>query len=187
MEANNKAMAYAEKKSSEMIINAIKEAYIDGYNVGYKDRDSQLPPNYEDDGVEYVDLGLPSGTLWSSDSLRENGEIVYLPYDKAVRYNLPTKEQWEELDEYCRFERTNENLYLFRVIGPSGNYIEFNEDYWYIADVCKDGFRFWLNGEVEGNEAYSIIANRLYNNTNKLERNVRTIFKGYKLPVKLVK
>ena len=44
----------------------------------------------------YVDLGLPSGTLWKE--YNENCGLI--TYDQARHYygnSLPTKEQWEEL------------------------------------------------------------------------------------------
>lgn len=50
---------------------------------------------------EYVDLGLPSGTLWKSS--KEDG---FYDYDSAVRYfgaQLPTYEQFVELIDYCTF------------------------------------------------------------------------------------
>lgn len=47
---------------------------------------------------EFVDLSLPSGTLCAADYLRdEEGNILYLPYNEAKKYNLPTKEQVQEL------------------------------------------------------------------------------------------
>lgn len=52
---------------------------------------------------EYVDLGLPSGTLWKA----ENENCGLISYEQAVsRYgiNLPTKEQWEELVRSCNWE-----------------------------------------------------------------------------------
>ena len=45
--------------------------------------------------MNYIDLGLPSGTLWATEN--ENG---YFTYNEAVmkfKENMPTKEQWKEL------------------------------------------------------------------------------------------
>lgn len=50
--------------------------------------------------IGYVDLGLPSGTLWKS----ENEDCGLINYAKAYSFygdNLPTKEQWEELQSNC--------------------------------------------------------------------------------------
>ena len=49
---------------------------------------------------DYVDLGLPSGTLWKA----ENEDCGLITYDQAVNFyrtSLPTKEQWEELKNFC--------------------------------------------------------------------------------------
>jgi len=54
---------------------------------------------------DYVDLGLPSGTLWKSSN--ENcGLIIY--QEAMTRYgnSLPTKEQWEELVRSCSWAWT---------------------------------------------------------------------------------
>lgn len=67
---------------------------------------------------EYVDLGLPSGTLWKT----QNEEGHY-DYDGAVRRfgrHLPTKEQMEELLKQCRWTWTGEG---YRVVGPNGKSI----------------------------------------------------------------
>lgn len=49
---------------------------------------------------EYVDLGLPSGTLWKS----KNEKGMYYTYDEAVSQfgdKLPTREQFAELQAFC--------------------------------------------------------------------------------------
>ena len=49
---------------------------------------------------EYVDLGLPSGTLWKSKN--ENG-FFYNHSSAVLDYgdNLPSKEQFKELADNC--------------------------------------------------------------------------------------
>ena len=66
----------------------------------------------------YIDLGLPSGTLWKA-----TNESGYYDYENAVnKYgtSLPTKEQLEELKDYCTWKWT-ENGY--KVSGVNGNFI----------------------------------------------------------------
>lgn len=49
---------------------------------------------------QYVDLGLPSGTLWNSSN--EKGGLY--TYDEAIikfGNKLPTQEQWEEIISFC--------------------------------------------------------------------------------------
>ena len=62
----------------------------------------------------YVDLGLPSGTLW-----KEENEDGFYSYDQAMAFygsNLPTKEQWEELKKSCIWTWTGNS---YKVMGPS--------------------------------------------------------------------
>jgi len=68
--------------------------------------------------VRYVDLGLPSHTLW-----KEANEFGYYEYGEAMRKfgkQLPTKEQMEELQLLCTWS-WKEGGYI--VIGPNGNSI----------------------------------------------------------------
>lgn len=71
----------------------------------------------------YVDLGLPSGTLWNSQNERD-----MWTYDDAVKRfgnRLPSKEQWEELKDKCQWKWTDQG---YKVIGPNGNYIFLTAD-----------------------------------------------------------
>jgi hypothetical protein len=68
---------------------------------------------------EYVDLGLPSGTLWKS----KNEKGVYYTYDEAVSQfgdNLPSREHFEELKAYCTWEWNGKG---YVVTGDNGNSI----------------------------------------------------------------
>ena len=60
--ANN----YAENKTNEVLTSAIAQAYADGYKDGYRDREEEIPVDIRFKKTEYVDLGLPSGTLWAT-------------------------------------------------------------------------------------------------------------------------
>ena len=67
----------------------------------------------------WVDLGLPSGTLWKD----KNEEDGFYTYDQAIsRFGdkLPTKEQFEELKSQCRWTWTGSG---YKVVGPSGESI----------------------------------------------------------------
>ena len=69
MDINEKAKMYAEGKALDAITSAIEEAYANGYRDGYKDcftkADIEPPIEIVEDGVEYIDLCLPSGKKWS--------------------------------------------------------------------------------------------------------------------------
>jgi len=66
---------------------------------------------------EYVDMGLPSGTLWKAVN-----EGVY-DWDTAMRmygFKIPSQGQWEELKGYCNWTWTGSG---YKVTGPNGNSI----------------------------------------------------------------
>ena len=73
------------------------------------------------DNRQYVDLGLPSGTLWRDEN--EGGDYARYTYDEAVSKfgnKLPTKEQLEELKNQCTWTWTGSG---YKVVGPNGNSI----------------------------------------------------------------
>ena len=67
----------------------------------------------------YVDLGLPSGTLWKNEN-EIGGWNNLFSYEQAVNQfgdRLPTKAQLKELKEECRWTWTGSGC---KVIGPNG-------------------------------------------------------------------
>lgn len=63
----------------------------------------------------YIDLGLPSGTLW-----KDKNESGFFDYDAAMKtYSccLPTKAQLEELRVCCRWSWTGNG---YKLVGPNG-------------------------------------------------------------------
>ena len=68
---------------------------------------------------DYVDLGLPSGTLWKS----KNEKGMYYTYDEAVSQfgdKLPTREQFAELQAFCTWTWNGKG---YVVKGYNGNSI----------------------------------------------------------------
>ena len=67
---------------------------------------------------EYVDLGLPSGTLWKI----SNEKGYYTAFDAVKKYgnSLPDSDQFEELKVMCIWEWFGNG---YRVTGPNGNHI----------------------------------------------------------------
>ena len=66
----------------------------------------------------FVNLGLPSGTLW-----KDKNQSGFYTYDEAVRTfsgKLPTKEQWEALKAFCEWTWTGNG---YKVTGDNGNSI----------------------------------------------------------------
>lgn len=73
--------------------------------------------------ASYVDLGLPSGTLWKS-----QGEREFLTFDEAIsKYGnkLPISEQWRELISDCKWEDLGP---IYKVTGKNGNHIIINKE-----------------------------------------------------------
>lgn len=70
-------------------------------------------------GMLYVDLGLPSGTLWGL--FNENNDLF--SYDDAkAKYGqqLPSRKQWEELREKCIWQWKGDG---YKVTGPNNRSI----------------------------------------------------------------
>ncbi len=74
----------------------------------------------------YVDLGLPSGTLWKNQNeTNPNDSYDFYTYDEAVQQfgdQLPTKEQFKELKENCTYvwDESARGCWFY---GPNGNKI----------------------------------------------------------------
>ena len=74
----------------------------------------------------FVDLGLPSGTLWKAHT--EKG--IY-NYQNAIKKfvkgpnQLPTYDQLLELRQYCQWQATNTG---YKLIGPNGNSITVSDE-----------------------------------------------------------
>lgn len=74
------------------------------------------PQKFVPDG--YVDLGLPSGTLWKDKN--EKGFYSYNDANRKYGSELPSKQQWEELKRECEWEWLAGGYYI---TGPNGNSI----------------------------------------------------------------
>ena len=66
-------------------------------------------------GESYVDLGLPSGTLWKAEN--EEGLMDFNTAKKKFKKRMPAISQWEELLKYCKWSWTGNG---YEVIGPNG-------------------------------------------------------------------
>lgn len=109
------------------------------------------------DNVEYIDLGLPSGTLWSS----RRSEKEYT-FEEARLFNLPSVEQIEELYKACIPKVIDDNN--FYLIGPNGNKIlmqRFNGSillqYWCMSDIKSIEAKCFNYFENRGNYQINII------------------------------
>lgn len=187
MNITEKSKEYAKGKALEVITAAIEQAYEDGYNDGMRHIENEKLEAIKD-GVEYVDLCLPSGTLWSSRYLKnDKGNKGCLPYLEASKLNLPTKEQFEELCRECFPSVANTtNYHGIKFIGKNGEsiiieYFTCNE----LANLdTKNVFNFWLKDDENSNERLS--ANIKIEN-NKAIPIFENVYMGLKLPIMLVR
>ena len=196
-ELENKAKIYASEKVNGLMAKVIAQAYMDGYQNGYSDRDMNIGESVPtNDKTSVHDLGLPSGTQWTMGYLEdENEETKYLPYAKAAELALPSKEQVDELMEKCRwqgdFSSSGMTFYGAVCIGANGERISFNS-YGYKEDERTVGAPnygggsayFWIKDDEDGDEKNAV---RIYGVENrKPMMEIVKIFSGYKLPVLLV-
>lgn len=178
------ANSYADGKANEAITKAIAQAYIDGFNDGYKSGKENAQIECND--TEFVDLGLPSGTLWASDYVRdENGKICYFTYEEALKYRIPTQEQYDELTTIClrKIFRDKSNHYCgAKILGPNGNTFTFTISGKIEFDSLSsaDIVYFWLLDSNSDNNKLSACIT--YNEILKAQ-----MFCGFKLPVRLVR
>lgn len=161
MDIKEKAQEYAQNKMQQVLNDAVAEAYMEGYKQGYEDCQAEIPQEVTTGDVEYVDLGLPSGTLWAKDYVKEDGEILYLPYKEAVKMSLPTKEQFDELYNICMWTSSKNDLnhLTMTCVGSNGNILSFNSsgkiEFTYIENIHVP--YFWINDNIsDDNSAPSI-------------------------------
>lgn len=189
IELNVKASNYAE----ENVINALKEtfakAYADGYRDGYKDREEETPVALCDKKTEFVDLGLPSGTLWSTDYERDDNEIILLPHEKSSHLQIPSAEQWEELKNTCQWEFDTNGYYSLleaRCVGPNGNVLKFDRTGKKNISTFSNTEEvfFWVKDGKKGNEKNAV---HIYSGVNRGQAVIEDFYSGYKLPIRLVR
>ena len=178
-----KAAQYVAENLKEILSDAFARVYEDGYRDGYYDRKDQEPQAVGDE-VNFVDLGLPSKTLWSEDYLMEKGETVFMPYLDAEKFNIPTEEQFEELRKYCRFKYaldSNNQVDHYEFIGPSENVLKFYPTGRFEGEqsIHEVGAYAWLKGDVSHGETQAIAIDPTFPKNNRL-------FIGYKIAVRLV-
>lgn len=111
------------------------------------------------DNGQYVDLGLPSGTLWYSKN--EGGDFARYTYDEAVSKfgsKLPTKEQLEELKNQCTWTWMGSG---YKVVGPNGNSIYlpaagYRSCRGFVYDVGSGGGLYWSSTPSGSGYAYDL-------------------------------
>lgn len=189
MDINERSKEYAEGKALTAINAAIEQAYRDGYNDGLKHLELERLEAMKE-GVEYVDLNLKSGTLWSSEYAKfGKGVPNKIPFFEASQINIPTEEDFRELCRECRASYVNKtNFHGIKFTGINGKSIEIeytdsDGGAWVQGNACS--FRFWLNKNGEKDNEKKAAAIRM--NDNVATPLVFDMFMGLRLPVMLVK
>lgn len=180
IDLTEKSEKYAAGKAHAAFDKAIAQAYADGYRDGYKDCKEEILVNLNTSKTEYVDLGLPSGTLWAKEYEKTENVFLYLPYIQAKDYNLPTRSQWEELVKYCRWGKYGN---VFRCTGRNGKTLDFPQTGKYYTNFENGGNSYlWLLEDSldEENNAYACIH-------DATSPQIGSCFMGFKLPIRQVK
>lgn len=188
MNVEQKAAEYAASRAVDCLSRAIEEAFKDGYREGYRDRDNEIPILENDD--EYVDLGLPSGTLWSAEFVKnEEEKVMYYPYCEVDSLDIPTVEQWEELQNYCAWSLNEKKT--IECIGPNGAVIRFPRTGIFGGGDWYNGsyIYFWLKSDKTteaGSERENRRAAYWYGYRTK-GFETKPLFAGLKIPIRLVR
>lgn len=191
----DKVQEYVEGKVTDALNKVVADAYLAGYNAGYQDGYNKVVKDSVSVGSEFVDLGLPSGTLWSSDYVKDDkANAIYVTQEGSADYEIPTYEQFKELMDECKWDQKTEkkwtewgNYYYHDwaiCLGPNGNKITFEKTGLYEATdslTRTSEIFFWLNDkEYFHNNCASITF-------DSLNIGSENMFSGYKLSIRLVK
>ena len=182
MNIKEKSKLYAEGKALEAISTAIEQAYEAGYNDGLKHYENERLEAIKD-GVEYVDLGLPSGTMWSSCCIKDSSNsIKKMTYLDASNLDIPTKEDFEELCRICYPVYKNYSNYsAIKMIGVNGNSVDLR--FTKIEEKDVHDYTFWLKVEDTDEK----VAAHIKVNKDKAAPFFNNMFEGLRLPVMLVR
>lgn len=177
--------------SLESIKQLIKDAFLKGYEAGAANKPSSVNIN----GMNFVDLGLPSGTLWASPKKKTIGYGMGYPkysYSEIKDENIPTIHDVEELLKNCKTTTDSHDVVI--LVGPLGNvlkvytkdFLTYNGQYanknpFQGEETPEDANYFWIKSDVSGNTAKVL---GIFNDGSIC---VREHFIGFKLPVFLVK
>lgn len=119
----DKVQEYVEGKVTDALNKVVADAYLAGYNAGYQDGYNKVVKDSVSEGSEFVDLGLPSGTLWSSDYVKDdNDKAIYVAQENGADYEIPTYEQFKELMDECKWTKSLKRIgqKVVFTIGMSG-------------------------------------------------------------------
>ena len=185
IELKEKASSYAEENVISILKEAFTKVYADGYRDGYKDCQDNVFVNLRISNTEYVDLGLPSGTLWSADYEKDVNDTIFEPYQLASSKDIPTRTQWNELKRFCKWEFVgkDDQLEIVKCTGPNGNTISFHPagGVNFTKKVRSGRVLFWVNSKTIKNCAV-----HLWEYNNEGHEDTDSHSSDLKLPIRLV-
>ena len=105
---------------------------------------TQTSPSYIDSSsIEWVDLGLPSGTLWAKEDL--DVKTTFLDSRKYYGDMVPSKRDAIELRDFCT-KKWDTSAHSLVLTGPNGNSISF---------YCKNRYQtYWLSEYEQGDTEF---------------------------------
>ena len=147
---------YPDKSYDSLIVSewkaaSFKPAPIQGttayHRSYYKPRYQPTPPPtpaaVDVSDMEWVDLGLPSGTLWAKDDV--DGKTSFMGARRSYGSHVPSRTNAYELSECCT-KKWDDNAHALVFTGPNGNSISF---------PCKESNKtYWLNAYEQGDPEF---------------------------------
>jgi hypothetical protein len=186
IELNEKAGTYAKANVSNVLKESFAKVYADGYRDGYKDCQDHVSVNLRISNTEYVDLGLPSGTLWSADYEKDVNDTIFEPYQLASSKSIPTRAQWNELRRCTKWEFVgkDDKLEVVKCTGPNGNVILFHPmgGINFTKKVRSGRVLFWVNSTAIKNCAV-----HLWKYDGEGHQSADSQDSDLKLPIRLVR
>ena len=145
--ADKFAGAYADTVK-KLFIETFREGYGAGYLAGAAAVRNESQNDNEDEG-DFIDLGLPSETLWREDFMfDEDLDIMRLAYNEARNYSLPTEQQCRELMSKCIAVREKNGI-TFRGKDREELYLEFTDQTNNKSGKTDAYVRFWVKSDAD--------------------------------------
>ena len=189
MNIKEEAKKYAQDRIISLLEQAVADAYVKGYNAACEELNNEKGKIVEVDGLKFIDMDLPSGTLWCTELYGESylSKGHLMNFQEAVKYSLPTWDQCLELFRECKVTNNKKNDGIV-ILSKSSKKISLRS----ISGVYPYDFQdrfisFWLN--AQSSSAYCAMTEDLDKKKDGAIIHVsrKWKFEGDKLPILLVK
>lgn len=138
--------------------------------------------------IEFIDLGLPSGTLWATHNAHI-GKKYHFTHDEAIKHFgdcMPDYDQYKELISLCKWEWVKlfgGKVQGYRVTGPNRNSIFLSASSFYNGSslyVAGSYGRYWSTRYNSSDYAYYLS----FGSSNK---SMNYYYRYYSFSVRLIK